>query len=55
MRVLGLDPGSRRTGFGVVERNGNRLRCLDHGTRRRRRALDLAAAPRTPSPSASAR
>ena len=32
MRVLGLDPGSRRTGFGVVERSGNRLRCVTHGT-----------------------
>lgn len=32
MRVLGLDPGSRRTGYGLVEKNGNRLRCLAHGT-----------------------
>jgi crossover junction endodeoxyribonuclease RuvC len=32
MRVLGLDPGSRRTGFGLVERLGNRLRCVGHGT-----------------------
>ncbi len=32
MRVLGLDPGSRRTGFGLVEKSGNRLRCLAHGT-----------------------
>ena len=31
MRVLGLDPGSRRTGFGAVERHGNRLRCIEHG------------------------
>jgi crossover junction endodeoxyribonuclease RuvC len=31
MRVLGLDPGSRRTGFGVVERSGNRFRCVEHG------------------------
>lgn len=31
MRVLGVDPGSRRTGFGVVERRGNELRCLTHG------------------------
>lgn len=31
MRVLGIDPGSRRTGFGVVERSGNRYRCLAHG------------------------
>ncbi len=32
MRVLGLDPGSRRTGFGVVEGAGNAYRCLGHGT-----------------------
>ena len=31
MRVLGLDPGSRRTGFGVVEGSGNRFRSLYHG------------------------
>jgi len=31
MRVLGLDPGSRRTGYGVVEASGNAYRCLDHG------------------------
>lgn len=31
MRVLGLDPGSRRTGYGVVERSGNRYHCLEQG------------------------
>ena len=31
MRVLGLDPGSRRTGYGVVERHGSTLECLTHG------------------------
>lgn len=31
MRVLGLDPGSRRTGFGVVDRHGNVFRCVAHG------------------------
>ena len=31
MRVLGLDPGSRRTGYGVVEGAGNAYRCLGHG------------------------
>jgi crossover junction endodeoxyribonuclease RuvC len=31
MRVLGLDPGSRRTGFGIVEKTGNVYRCLDCG------------------------
>jgi crossover junction endodeoxyribonuclease RuvC len=31
MRVLGLDPGSRRTGFGVVEKSGNSVRDIEHG------------------------
>ena len=31
MRVLGIDPGSRVTGYGVVEQQGNTLRALDHG------------------------
>ena len=31
MRVLGLDPGSRRTGYGVVERSGNRFVCIVQG------------------------
>jgi crossover junction endodeoxyribonuclease RuvC len=31
VRVLGIDPGSRRTGFGVVERSGNAYHALIHG------------------------
>jgi crossover junction endodeoxyribonuclease RuvC len=31
MRVLGLDPGSRRTGYGVIDASGNRYRCVHHG------------------------
>lgn len=31
MRVLGVDPGSRRTGWGVVEKHGNRLVPIAHG------------------------
>ena len=31
MRVLGLDPGSRYTGYGVVDRRGSRLKCVDQG------------------------
>jgi crossover junction endodeoxyribonuclease RuvC len=27
-----LDPGSQRTGYGVVDRDGNRLRLVAHGT-----------------------
>lgn len=31
LRVLGLDPGTRRFGWGVVERTGSRLSHVDHG------------------------
>lgn len=31
MRVLGLDPGTRRFGWGVVERHGTRLVHVAHG------------------------
>lgn len=31
LRVLGVDPGSRRTGYGVVERDGPRVRHVDNG------------------------
>ena len=42
MRVLGLDPGSRRTGFGVVDRNDNAYRCVTHGHVSPPPRLDLA-------------
>ncbi len=32
MRVLGIDPGSRRTGWGVVQLEGTRLRQIAAGT-----------------------
>ena len=31
MRILGIDPGSRITGFGVIEAQGERVRCIAHG------------------------
>lgn len=31
-RVLGVDPGSTVTGYGVVERNGRKVVCVDCGT-----------------------
>lgn len=31
MIILGLDPGSRHTGFGLVEKRGERLLLLEHG------------------------
>jgi crossover junction endodeoxyribonuclease RuvC len=41
MRVLGLDPGSRRTGWGVVEKSGNRFHCVEHGCVTPSARLDL--------------
>jgi crossover junction endodeoxyribonuclease RuvC len=32
MRVIGIDPGSRLTGYGVVERAGNKLIHIHSGT-----------------------
>lgn len=32
MRVLGIDPGLRRTGFGVIDADGSRLRYVASGT-----------------------
>jgi crossover junction endodeoxyribonuclease RuvC len=32
MRVLGIDPGSRRTGWGIVQLEGTRLRQVAAGT-----------------------
>jgi crossover junction endodeoxyribonuclease RuvC len=42
LRVLGIDPGSRVMGFGVVERQGNRLIHIAHGFARFDAASDLA-------------
>jgi len=32
MIVLGIDPGSRRTGFGILGEEPNRVRTIDYGT-----------------------
>ena len=31
MIVLGIDPGTAATGYGIVERDGSRLRVIDYG------------------------
>ena len=31
MIVLGIDPGTAATGYGIVERSGSRLRAIDYG------------------------
>lgn len=42
MRVLGIDPGLRRTGWGVIEASGNRLAHLANGTITTDEGEDLA-------------
>ena len=41
MRILGIDPGSRFTGWGLLQREGNRTRYLCSGTLRLRREDSL--------------
>ncbi|PLX91768.1 MAG: crossover junction endodeoxyribonuclease RuvC [Desulfuromonas sp.] len=31
MRILGIDPGTRITGYGIIDQQGNRLRHVDNG------------------------
>ena len=42
MRILGIDPGSLATGFGVVERQGDQLVHIAHGTIRPPRGAGMA-------------
>jgi crossover junction endodeoxyribonuclease RuvC len=42
MRILGIDPGSTATGFGVVDRAAGDLRHVAHGTLRPPRRAPLA-------------
>lgn len=41
MIVLGIDPGTADTGFGVIESRGSRLRALGHGVIRTRAGVPL--------------
>lgn len=41
-RIIGLDPGLRVTGWGVIEATGNRLRHVAHGVVRPRESGELA-------------
>ncbi len=41
MIVLGIDPGTAMLGYGIVERNGGRLREVDHGCLRTSPDLSL--------------
>lgn len=42
MKILGIDPGSRTTGYGLVESQGNRLRHIDNGIIATRSTAPLA-------------
>lgn len=42
MRILGIDPGSTATGFGIVERADGGLRHVAHGTIRPPRGVSMA-------------
>lgn len=45
MRILGIDPGSRLTGYGCVELAGNQLRHVAHGTLRLTKRSGAAEIP----------
>ena len=42
MRLIGLDPGLQKTGWGIVESNGNRLRHIANGVVKSNSKLSLA-------------
>ena len=42
VRILGLDPGLNRTGFGVIESRGNRLSYIAHGVIKTQNDRELA-------------
>lgn len=39
MRILGIDPGSVKTGYGIIEVSGRNIECVDYGI------LNLGRAP----------
>ena len=43
MRILGVDPGSSATGYGLVEFSGGKLSHVAHGVLRMRRGDALAS------------
>ena len=44
MRILGIDPGSRVTGYGIIDKEGNCLRHVAHGEIKPRKDALLSAA-----------
>jgi crossover junction endodeoxyribonuclease RuvC len=41
MRIIGIDPGTRITGYGVVEKNGRSLKLITYGAARAKATLPL--------------
>ena len=41
MRIIGIDPGTRVTGYGVVERNGSSFKLIDYGIARPKASLPV--------------
>ncbi len=31
VKIIGIDPGYAITGYGIIEKTGNRIRCIDYG------------------------
>lgn len=42
MRVIGIDPGSKSCGYGIVERDGTKLRFIDSGEICPKKSLPIA-------------
>ncbi len=42
MRVLGIDPGSETTGYGLIDTDGKRHQLVEYGTIRSRRGASFA-------------
>lgn len=47
MRVMGVDPGTREAGFGVVQQKGNRMSLVEYGVVSARRGDPVAVRLRT--------
>ena len=41
MRALGIDPGTGRCGFGIVDKEGNRITAVDYGIIETPKEMDL--------------
>ncbi len=40
--ILGIDPGIADTGFGVIETNGNKTKCLEYGSIKTKAKTELS-------------